>query len=372
MRDSRTRFATAGLAAVVLMLLMAAAPQAAATAPCDGVPYLASPQFDAATCRFRNPPNAFERPHRSGWAIWTRFVAQAKPPGTVPTDPIPVRPVTRAQLDALDNRANHLVRLGHSSFLLKLQGRYWLIDPMFGERASPFSFAGPKRFHAPPLPLDELPDIDGLVLSHDHYDHLDEGTIRTLGQRVQRYFVPLAVGPRLQNWGIELDRIQEFDWWQEARLADVTVTAVPAHHFSGRTLADRNSTLWSGWVIASGRERIFYSGDTGYHEGFAEIARRHGPFDIALMENGAYDAYWPMSHMTPEETVRAFKEVDARLLYLVHNSTFDLAFHGWREPLDRVAAIAEKEGLPLATPEVGEVLTLGQPRENRKWWEGLK
>jgi len=153
---------------------------------------------------------------------------------------------------------------------------------------------------------------------------------------------------------------------------DVILTAAPAQHFSGRTLWDRNRTLWCSWSLRSGNEQIFYSGDTGYFPGFKEIAKRLGPIDIALMENGAYDSYWPTVHMTPEETVQAFQDLGARTLYLVHNSTFDLAFHGWREPLERVAALARQRGIALATPEIGEVLTLGKPRENRKWWEGLR
>ncbi len=335
-------------------------------------PYAGSPQFSAETCTFRNPPNPHEQPHQSGWAIWSRFVFESRPPGTVPVDPIPVRRVTRVQLEALDPAAVHVIRLGHSSHLLKLSGAFWLIDPMFGERASPVGFAGPKRFHPTPLALDELPPIEGLILSHDHYDHLDRGTIEALIPRVQRYFVPLGVGPRLRDVGVPAERIQEFDWWQQARHGAVTLTAAPAHHFSGRTLWDRNSTLWASWAIESGDTRIFFSGDTGYFPGFREIGARLGPFDIALMENGAYDRYWPMSHMTPEQTVQAFEELGARLLYLVHNSTFDLAMHPWREPMDRVAALAERKRLALATPEIGEVLTLGQPRENRLWWQALR
>ena len=330
-----------------------------------------SPQFAAQDCTFRNPPNPDAKPHLSNWRNWTRFLFQDKQ-GTVPLDPIPVRMLDRAALDALDAGANHIIRLGHSSHLLKLRGKWWLIDPVFGPRASPVSFAGPRRFHAPPVALEDVPPIEGLVLSHDHYDHLDVPTIEALKDRVQRYFVPLGVGQRLRDWGVAADRIEEFDWWQQKQWGEVVVTAAPAQHFSGRTLFDRNTTLWASWSLASGDERIFYSGDTGYFPGFKEIAARLGRIDIALMENGAYDAGWPTVHMTPEETVQAFQDLGARTLYLVHNSTFDLAFHGWREPLERVAAIAQQKGIALATPEIGEVLTLGRPRENRRWWEGLR
>jgi L-ascorbate metabolism protein UlaG (beta-lactamase superfamily) len=292
--------------------------------------------------------------------------------GTVPVDPVPVRMLDRASLAALDNNANHIIRLGHSSHMLKLRGKWWLIDPVFGPRASPVSWAGPRRFHPPPVALDDVPPIEGLVLSHDHYDHLDVPTIEALKGRVQRYFVPLGVGQRLRDWGIEADKIEEFDWWQESKWGEVVVTAAPAQHFSGRTLWDRNKTLWASWSLQSAGERIFYSGDSGYFNGFKEIGARFGKIDIALMENGAYDSYWPTVHMTPEETVQAFQDLGARTLYLVHNSTFDLAFHTWKDPLERVAALAKERGLNLATPEIGEVLTLGKPRENTKWWEGLR
>lgn len=347
-------------------LALAAPTQAA----CDAA-LAASPQFSADGCVFQNAANPSAKPSQPGWKIWSRFLGPP-PPGTTPVDAIPVRPLTRAALDALDNGANHVARLGHSSHLLKLQGRYWLIDPMFGERASPVSFAGPRRFHPPPLALADLPPIDGLVLSHDHYDHLDLPTIAFLNGRVQRYFVPLGVGARLQAMGVPALRIEEFDWWQRSSHAGVLITATPAQHFSGRTPFDRNSTLWAGWVLHSGAQRIFYSGDTGYFSGFRQIGERLGPIDVALLENGAYDAFWPAMHMHPEETVQAFQDLGARQLYLVHNSTFNLAFHNWQDPLERVAALASAKGLALATPEIGEVLTIGQPRTNVLWWQGLR
>ncbi len=355
----------------VLLPLAAALPAAALAAECDPR-WAKSPQFVAQDCTFSNPPNPHARPHRSTREIWMRLLLEKKKEGTVPVDPVPVRRLEPQAMAALDAGANHIIRLGHSSHLLKLKGKWWLIDPVFGERASPLPFAGPRRFHPPPLALADVPPIEGLVLSHDHYDHLDVETIDALRERVQRYFVPLGVGQRLRDWGVPADRIEEMDWWQERQWGEVLVTAAPAHHFSGRTLWDRNRTLWASWLLRSGGEKIYYSGDTGYFPGFRDIGARLGPIDIALMENGAYDSYWPSVHMTPEETVQAFQDLGASTLYLVHNSTFDMAFHPWREPLERVAALAEQRGLTLATPEIGEVLTLGQPRQNRRWWEGLR
>lgn len=336
--------------------------------PCPS-PYSQSPQFSG--CGFSNPANPDALPTASGWKIWSRFLFGTKV-GTVPVDAIPVQPLTGAQLEALDPQANHVVRLGHSSHLLKLQGRYWLIDPVFGERVSPFSFMGPKRFHAPPLALQQLPPIEGLVLSHDHYDHLDVPTIEYLAQRVRRYFVPLGVKARLVDMGVPAERVEEFDWWQSGDLDGVHITATPSQHFSGRTLNDRNTTLWASWVIEAGGQRIFYSGDSGYFGGFRQIGERFGGFDLALMENGAYDSYWPSVHMTPEQTVQAFQDVRGQVMYAVHNSTFDLAFHTWHDPLDRLADLSEAKGLALATPVIGEVLTIGRPRTNVRWWAGLQ
>ena len=361
---SRTLARCAGVAALVLLV-------GCASTPACGPGLTASPQLAADDCRFRNVDNPDIQPTQSSWRIWSRFFF-GKKEGTVPVDAIPVQPVTRAQLDALPNDANHIVRLGHSSHLLKLQGRYWLIDPVFGERVSPFSFFGPKRFHAPPLTLQELPPIEGLVLSHDHYDHLDVPTIEYLRDKVQHYFVPLGVGARLQDMGVAAERIREFDWWQSATHAGVQLTAAPAQHFSGRGLTDRNATLWASWVLQAGGQRIYYSGDSGYFGGFKQIGERLGGFDIALMENGAYDAWWPSVHMTPEESVQAFVDLRARVLYSVHNSTFDLAFHRWQDPLQRLAALAQARQIDLATPEIGEVLTVGAPRQNHLWWQGLR
>ncbi|WP_345541140.1 MBL fold metallo-hydrolase [Variovorax defluvii] len=340
-----------------------------ASGACE-TPYASSPQMGKG-CVFENMPNPQALPSAGAWKIWSRFLVATKT-GTVPVDPIPVRPVRPAQLEALDVEANHIIRLGHSSHLLKLRGKYWLIDPVFGSRASPFSFIGPKRFHAPPLTLEELPPIEGMILSHDHYDHLDVPTIEYLAQRVQRYFVPLGVAARMVEMGVPRERVTEFDWWQAAEHEGVRLTAAPAQHFSGRTLNDRNRTLWASWIVESGPQRIYYSGDSGYFGGFRQIGERFGGFDLALMENGAYDAYWPSVHMTPEESVRAFEDLRGKVLYVVHNSTFDLAFHTWQDPLVRIAKLAEAKKIELATPEIGEVLTIGRPRTNKLWWEGLK
>jgi L-ascorbate metabolism protein UlaG (beta-lactamase superfamily) len=211
-----------------------------------------------------------------------------------------------------------------------------------------------------------------VVLSHDHYDHLDVKATEYLASRVQRYVVPLKVGARLVDMGVPKDRITELDWWGTTTVGTAKLSATPAQHFSGRSLTDRNKTLWAAWVIEAGGQSIFYSGDGGYFAGFKEIGKRFPSIDLALIENGAYDPMWSDIHMTPEQSVQAFIDLGAKVLYPVHNSTFDLAFHEWRDPLERIAKLSKDRGLNLATPIIGEPMTIGQARINKEWWVGLK
>ena len=221
--------------------------------------------------------------------------------------------------------------------LLRLRGGWWLTDPVFSERASPVQFPGPKRFHAPPISLAELPPLRGVILSHDHYDHLDHRAIKALASKTEVFLSPLGVGDRLAAWGVSADRIRQFDWWQDVEIDGLRLTATPAQHFSGRSLADSNRTLWSSWVIEDDELRVFFSGDSGYFDGFAEIGRRFGPFDLTLMETGAYDPQWPYVHMQPTETVQAHQDLRGRWLLPIHNGTFDLAMHAWDDPFQQVA-----------------------------------
>jgi L-ascorbate metabolism protein UlaG (beta-lactamase superfamily) len=354
----------AALAACALLLAGCAGHSA-----CESSPYAASPQFHG--CGFQNPPNPDARPNAPAWKIWPRFLLESKT-DTVPAEPLPLHRLDTAQLEALDPDANIVIRFGHSTELLKLHGKFWLIDPMFSERASPVQWAGPTRYTPTPLALDQLPPIEGVIISHDHYDHLDATTIALLAARAGRFFVPLGVGERLKSFGVPADRIQELDWWQGAQFGAVHVTATRSQHFSGRSLGDRDDTLWASWVIDSGGQRIFYSGDSGYSPGFREIGQRFSGIDLALIENGAYDANWPSVHMTPEQTAQAFDDLQAKVLMPVHNSAFDLAFHTWHDPLDRIAALSDARHFTLATPLIGEPVTIGQPRSNVRWWQGLK
>jgi L-ascorbate metabolism protein UlaG (beta-lactamase superfamily) len=295
------------------------------------------------------------------WDSWT-----AKPPSTVPDRPVPVRPIAAAELAAAPDGS--LYRLGHSTLLLKLDGGWFLTDPVFGERASPLSFAGPKRFHAPPLPLADLPPLRAVILSHDHYDHLDRDTVVALAAKAEVFVTPLGVGDRLAGWGVECRKLRQLDWWGATAIDNVRLTAVPARHFSGRTPWDRDRTLWTSWVIESDTARIFFSGDTGYHDGFKDIGARFGPFDVTLIENGGYDRRWPDVHMQPEQTLQAHLDLRGRWLLPIHNGTFDLAFHPWQEPLARLHALAAARGVDLATPGFGVRWSVDRPDAGSAWW----
>ena len=319
--------------------------------------------------KFRNVAPRSRPGLRKTFAIAWRVLTQ-KPDTTVPRAPIPVQPLDAATLAAAPDAS--LFRLGHSTLLLKLAGEFWLTDPVFSERASPFQWAGPKRFHAPPIPIADLPPIKGVILSHDHYDHLDHAAVLELAPKVEMFITPLGVGDRLIAWGIPAEKVRQLDWWQRTSLAGVRLVAAPAQHFSGRGLSDGNSTLWASWVILAGDLRLYFSGDTGYHAGFKTIGERFGPFDVTFMETGAYDAQWPDVHMQPEETLQAHLDVRGRWLMPLHNGTFDLAMHAWHEPFDRILALAQSRAVPLATPAMGERLSLAQPQAGERWWQSVE
>ena len=326
-----------------------------------------SPQFHDG--KFRNPVPMHEHSFGEMVSLWWNFMVH-KPAGTVPEGAIPVRALSRADLLAAPD--NTLFRLGHSTLLLKLAGEFYLTDPVFSKRASPVQWAGPARFHAPPIAIEELPPIKAVILSHDHYDHLDEAAVKALAGKTAHFLAPLGVGDRLAGWGIDAARIRQFDWWQGTEIDGVRFVATPSQHFSGRGLGDRNTTLWASWVILHQDLRVFFSGDSGYFSGFKDIGAKYGPFDVALLETGAYDKQWPDVHMQPEETLQAFLDLKGKWLVPVHNGTFDLSLHRWQDPFERISALAQARGVALSTPEIGEALDLVQPHPGRPWWRAVK
>ncbi|WP_194817237.1 MBL fold metallo-hydrolase [Nocardia sp. XZ_19_385] len=277
---------------------------------------------------------------------------------------------------------------GHASALIEVDGYRILTDPVWSERVSPSALVGPARLHPVPMPLSELPPLDAVVISHDHYDHLDKATIRELvtGQSVP-FLVPIGIGAHLRHWGVPEHRIIELDWGGSVSLAalgrerdgtDLVLTCTEARHFSGRGLV-RNTTLWASWSIAGPTKRVYFGGDTGFTKVFADAGAALGPFDLTLLPIGAYDTRWPDVHMNPEEAVRAHADLcggDAQhgLLVPIHWATFNLAFHGWSEPVRRMVRAAGQAGTKVAVPMPGQRIdpqALPGMAEEKAWWEDI-
>jgi L-ascorbate metabolism protein UlaG (beta-lactamase superfamily) len=289
-----------------------------------------------------------------------------KPADTRPSGRIPLQALTRTQL--LTAPDNTVYRLGHSTVLMKLHDTFWITDPMFSDRASPVQFAGPERFHAPPISIDELPPIKAVIISHDHYDHLDHDSIMSLAGKTEYFLTPLGVGDILVDWGVPAAKVRQLDWWQGIDIGDVRFVATPAQHFSGRGLFN-NQTQWASWVILAPDQRVFFSSDSGYFDDFRQIGEKYGPFDLTLLETGAYNANWPKVHMHPEESIQAHLDLKGKRLLPIHNGTFDLSMHSWREPFDRIVALGNVQGVPVITPLMGEPVSMHDTTGGRRWWE---
>ncbi len=260
---------------------------------------------------------------------------------------------------------------GHASVYLEIDGARVMTDPVLSDYASPFPGIGPKRFHPPPVALEALPKIDAVVISHDHYDHLDVATVRHLAQNGAHFFLPLGIGAHLERWGVPGAQFTELDWWQSADIAGLKLTSTPARHYSSRALRDGNATLWSSWSIAGPAHRVYFSGDTGFGDHFREIGERLGPFDLSLVKIGSYGPGqgWLDIHMDPEEAVKAHVAVKARRMLPVHWATFNLAFHAWDEPIKRALAAGRQHGIDLVTPRIGEAVAAGATFTSASWWE---
>ena len=283
-----------------------------------------------------------------------------------PAEPPPT--VARTASDFAEGQGLRLTWLGHATSLVEVEGARFLIDPVLGRYASPGRLFGVDRFFEPPLPVAEVPDLDAVVLTHDHYDHLDHTTVRALAGRVPRWIAPLGVGAHLERWGVAAERITELDWWDEADVGGVRLVCTPARHFSGRFLDDRDRTLWCGWAFVGDEHRLYATGDGGFGPHFAEIGERIGPFDATLAEAGAYGAAWPDIHLGPEQAVRAVQAARGGLMVPIHWGTFDLALHGWTEPAERSLAAAQAAGASIAVPRPGQSVTPGDPPDVERWW----
>jgi L-ascorbate metabolism protein UlaG (beta-lactamase superfamily) len=287
-----------------------------------------------------------------------------------PVCALPLATDTAVRLASVPASGLRVTWLGHSTTLVEVDGVAVLTDPMWSERASPVSWAGPKRFHPPPLALDQLPRLDAVVISHEHFDHLDEGSVRALARRGVPFHVPLGIGAHLAAWDVPAGQIVEHDWWEDATLpGGVRLVATPSRHFNGR-LPGRTGSLWSSWSIVGPRHRVFFSGDTGPTESLREIARREGPFDVALLEIGQWNAAWGDIHLGPIGALDAFAMIGAKVLVPIHWSTFVLAYHDWSEPAETLLAEATKRAAAVLTPRLGEpVEPVATPAPvTTAWW----
>jgi L-ascorbate metabolism protein UlaG (beta-lactamase superfamily) len=261
--------------------------------------------------------------------------------------------------------------LGHSTVLLELDGLRVLTDPVFGERASPVSFAGPKRFHPMPASLDELPALDAVLVSHNHFDHLCRSTMRALGRTQVPIVTALGVGTDLEACGVPAERIIELDWDDSIELGGLRFTATPAQHFSGRGMRDRNHSFWASWVIESNRRKVFFSGDTGLTPQFEEIARTHGRFDLVMLEVGAFHPSWGSIHLGPENALKAFDMLGGGTLMPVHWGTFNLGMHPWAEPAETLVTLAAEQHKRVITPRIGAAIEPDHVAGPTPWWREL-
>ncbi|MEU3860791.1 MBL fold metallo-hydrolase [Streptomyces sp. NPDC028722] len=325
---------------------------------------------------FQNPGGpARTRPAGSTLDVAKVFLDKDTRPLRAPRGTVPVHPTTYADLARPPATGLRLTWVGHSSVLAEIDGHRVLFDPVWGERCSPFPFAGPKRLHPVPLPLAALGPVDVVVISHDHYDHLDLPTIKALAGTDTLFAVPLGVGAHLEHWGVSPDRLRELDWHESTRIGGLTLTATPARHFCGRGLRNTQHTLWASWAVAGAEHRIYHSGDTGYFDGFKDIGAGHGPFDATMIQVGAYSEFWTEIHMTPEEGVRAHLDLQGGaphgVLLPIHWGTFNLAPHAWAEPGEWMRDVAEEAGQTVAFPRPGEPFEPAGKLPVEAWWRAV-
>jgi L-ascorbate metabolism protein UlaG (beta-lactamase superfamily) len=290
----------------------------------------------------------------------------------VPQQPPPIRRLTGTDFYIQEDQALRFVRIGHSTIMLQIGEKVWLLDPVFSERVSLFQWVGPKRFHPVPIKMEDLPPIEGVLISHNHFDHLDHDTILQLKDRVKHFFVPLGLGETLVSWGVLLEKITELDWWEKTQIGNVELISTPAQHFSGRGLFASDKTLWTSWVIRTPQHSVFFSGDSGYFEGFKEIGEKYGPFDLTFLECGAYHKSWRTMHMMPEDNLEAIKDLKGKVLVPIHNGTFDLASHSWYDPMEQIMTLALKAQIQFVIPLMGQIVDENNIPETVAWWNHQK
>jgi len=289
-----------------------------------------------------------------------------------PARPLPIVSLNKENFHNPPSVTPLLAWLGHSSVLIELHGKRFLFDPVFSQRASFVQWIGPKRFHPTPLNAKIVPPLDGVIISHDHYDHLDKNTVLKIADRTRRFYVPLGIGHILESWGITKEKIRECDWWDELMDGEIRLVCTPARHYSGRRLFGRDGTLWCSWVIMGKKYRIYFSGDTGMLPEFQRIGDQYGPFHVTFIKIGAYDVIWPDIHINPEEAVRAQIQLRGQRLIPTHWGTFNLGLHSWYEPVERLLAAAERDNTRVSIPMPGEIITPTNPEKDTYWWKPFR
>ncbi len=328
-----------------------------------------SPQWHLG--HFENP-----EPIVNDWQAMLHGLAAASP-DTEPRVPLEVQPVDPAVFAEPPPSGLRVTWLGHSTTLIEIDGHRFLTDPVWSERVSPVTWLGPKRWYPPLLSLDALPPLDAVLISHDHYDHLDHRTIIAMAQSPKfantRFVVPLGVGAHLEYWGVPAERIVEVDWWQRVPLGDLEIVSTPIRHASGRHVFDRDATLWSSYALVGPAHRAFFSGDTGLFSALQDIGDRLGPFDVTLLEIGQYHRAWPDWHMGPEQAVFAHRLLRGRVFVPVHWGLFNLAYHSWTEPIERSVVAAQAQHVVMVAPRPGERVEPTTVTESRvaQWWPTL-
>lgn len=267
-------------------------------------------------------------------------------------------PEEKPDLNEFLNKSSKIkvIWLGHSSILLNIDGIIILIDPVFSDAASPICFIN-SRFQKPVISLNELPQINYIIISHDHYDHLDMNTIKYFTDKNVNFITPLGVGSHLEYWGITSNRIIEKDWWEEQIFEDIKFIATPSQHFSGRGVFDGKKTLWASWIIESKKHKVYFSGDSGYDIHFKQIGEKYGPFDVAFIESGQYNKNWPEGHLSPDEGVKVYKDLKSKVYFPIHWGMFALARHSWNDPINQLKTLSEKHNIDLVVAKLGQLIS---------------
>lgn len=290
-------------------------------------------------------------------------------PSKKPSQTLPAKMI---DLNKINRQVDQVFWLGHSASLIVLEGELILIDPMLGQYASPIPGIYQRFASESVIDLEPLDQLAAVVFSHNHYDHLDKQTVLRLASKTNQFIVPQGMSGNLTKWGIRADKIKEIKTFQEQRIGELTLTATPAKHYSGRGLTDKNKSECASWVIKTAKTAIFYSGDSAYDDHFTEIGKKYGPFDLVLMECGQYDSHWPDNHMFPEQSVQAVVNVGGNHFIPVHWAGFALGFHPWQEPVERARVAANDQPVNLLTPMMGEPVRIHQPQPTLEWWREVE